>query len=407
MRHRHTATLRLALCTALLALAGTAAQAVEDCDVNGQSVNPANGNTTKDKTGIMRCKDRDSGVVVREQELRAGRFEGLVRYYKDGKLQREFSVNDKGNREGRAREFAPDGTTVVLDETLRNGSTVGLVRAWYPDGTPRRVAWVGDEQPQPAQQRERASVQYTRKGQLSELVCGPRPLLAPWVDDATLCGFNGKAATVETYAENGTLRAANTWLAGANIKSVGYHANGKPASVDEVQGPQRVQQQFSADGVKLKEVLWRLKTDTQPSLKLRERDYAEGSGTLVREQTFALVDVAGQPQNRLVEDVRFFLNGQPKSKDSYSLDGRTELHDAQRFHDNGQLAAQGRHVVEGRYREKPVGVHQQFSEQGRLVAENTYNDKGQIQRERAWDASGQLLRDDAVFEDGSRKAFAK
>ncbi len=188
-------------------------------------------------------------------------------------------------------------------------------------------------------------MQHTRKGQLSELSCGPRPLLTPWVDDATLCGFNGKASTVETFADNGTLRAANTWLKGINQKSVSFHVNGKPASVDEVQGEQRVQQQYSAEGVKLKEVLWRLKTDTQPALKLRERDYAEGSGTLVREQVFALMELAGQPQNRLVEDARFYLNGQPKSRDSYSLDGRTELHDAKRFHDNGQLAAQGRYVV--------------------------------------------------------------
>lgn len=403
MHHGALMIARLALGATLLALGGSAAWAVEDCTVNGESVNPANGSTTRDKTGIMRCKDRDSGVLVREQELRAGKFEGLVRYFKDGKLNREFSVNEKGNRDGRAREFAPDGTTVVLDETARNGSTVGLVRAWYPDGSPRRVAWVGEEQ----QPRERASVQYTRKGQISELACGPRPLLAPWVDDTTLCGFNGKASTVETFAENGTLRAANTWLNGAATKSVSFHNNGKPASVDEVQGEQRLQQQFSADGVKLKEVLWRLKTEAQPSIKLRERDFADGSGTLVREQVFALVDVNNQQQNRLAKDTRFYLNGQKKSEDGYQLESRTDVHDAKRFHDNGQLAAQGRYVVEARYRERAVGVHQQFSEQGRLVAENTYNDKGNIQRERAWDATGQLLRDDAVFEDGSRKAFAK
>jgi hypothetical protein len=59
-------------------------------------------------------------------------------------------------------------------------------------------------------------------------------------------------------------------------------------------------------------------------------------------------------------------------------------------------------------RERAVGIHQQFSEAGRLVRENHYNDKGGILRERAWDdSSGQLLRDDAVFEDGSRKAFAR
>ena len=371
--------------------------AVADCEVNGQPVNPANGFTTQDKTGIMRCKDRDSGQLVREQELRAGQFVGLVRYYKNGQIEREYSVNTQGNRDGRSREFGPNGQ-VLLDETCRNSDVRGITRSWYPDGSPRRVAFVGDDP------RERASAQYTRNRQLADLACGPRPLLAPHVDDAALCGFQGKAVVVETFTDSGAPRAANTWLAGANQKSVSFHGNGKPASVDETVGEQRVQQSFSAEGAKLKEVVWSLKE--KPAVRLREREFAD-SGTLVHEQVYAMVEVVGQRQNRLLEETRFYLNGQPKSRDSFTLDGRLELRDARQFHDNGQLAAQGRYVVEGRYRERPTGVHQRYSEQGRLVQENTYNDKGNIQRERAWDAAGQPLRDDAVFEDGSRKAFAK
>jgi antitoxin component YwqK of YwqJK toxin-antitoxin module len=371
--------------------------AVADCEVNGQAVNTANGFTTQGKTGIMRCKDRDSGQLVREQELRAGQFVGLVRYFKNGQIEREYSVNSQGNRDGRSREFGPNGQ-VLLDETYRNSDVRGITRSWHPDGSPRRVAFVGDDP------RERASAQYTRSRQLAELVCGPKPLLAPHVDDVVLCGFQGKLSVVETFADNGTLRAANTWLAGVNQKSVTFHGNGKPASVDETLGEQRVQQSFSAEGAKLKEVVWSLKEKT--AARVSEREFAD-SGTLVHEQVYALVEVAGQRQNRLVAETRFYLNGQPRSKDSFSLDGRQELREARQFHDNGQLAAQGRYVVEGRYRERPTGVHQRYSEQGRLVQENTYNDKGNIQRERAWDAAGQLLRDDVVFEDGSRKAFAK
>ena len=42
------------------------------------------------------------------------------------------------------------------------------------------------------------------------------------------------------------------------------------------------------------------------------------------------------------------------------------------------------------------------------MAESEYDARGRVSRERAWNDEGtQLLRDDAVFEDGSRKAFAK
>lgn len=386
-----------ALAALLLLACGQAALAVQDCEVDGQPVNPANGATTQGKTGIMRCKDRDSGQLVREQELHAGQFVGLVRHFKDGALSREYSVNALGNQDGRARDFAPNGQ-VLLEESYRNGSVLGLVRAWYPDGKPRRVAYLG-ETPD-----ERAQALYTRNQQLSELSCGPRPLLAPHVDDAALCGFQGKPSVVRTYTDSGALRAANTWLGGVNQKSVSYHANGQPATQDETLGEQRVQQTFSADGVKLKEVVWSLKE--HPPVRQSEREFSD-SGTLVHELVHALLDVAGQRQNRLVKETRFYLNGQPKSVDSYTLDGALELRESRRYHDNGQLAAQGRYLVEGRYRERPVGVHQAFDEQGRLVRESHYNDRGNIQRERLWDTSGTLLRDDAVFEDGSRKAFAK
>ena len=54
-----------------------------------------------------------------------------------------------------------------------------------------------------------------------------------------------------------------------------------------------------------------------------------------------------------------------------------------------------------------MGTHQRFGERGSLVAETVYDDKGRATRERAWDDAGKLLRDDEVFEDGSRKAYAK
>src|SRR3982751_523736 len=113
----------IVLLTGSLALA-TSAHAIQVCELNGQHVNPANGSTTQGKTGLMRCREDDGGPVVREQEIRNGVFMGVVRYYKDGVLEREHNVNEKGNRDGLAREYAATrGSTnqLLREETLSNG----------------------------------------------------------------------------------------------------------------------------------------------------------------------------------------------------------------------------------------------------------------------------------------------
>ena len=117
---------------------------MQDCEINGESVNPNNGNTTRGKTGLMRCKDRDTGVIQREQELRDGQNIGIVRFYKDGKLAKEHSVNEKGNMEGRAREFAANGQ-VVFDATYVNSNRVGISRGFHENGQPRRVTFYSDK----------------------------------------------------------------------------------------------------------------------------------------------------------------------------------------------------------------------------------------------------------------------
>jgi hypothetical protein len=47
---------------AMLLLSSPLAFAVQDCELNGEHVNPANDHTTEGKTGIMKCRERDSGA---------------------------------------------------------------------------------------------------------------------------------------------------------------------------------------------------------------------------------------------------------------------------------------------------------------------------------------------------------
>src|SRR5690349_8617438 len=198
-----------------LAFAAVRAFAVESCELNGQHVNPANGNTTAAKSGLMRCRDGDGGAVVREQELRNGVFVGVVRYFKDGQLEREHRVNERGNREGAAREYAVAGGKPVLvrEETYRDGRGVGLVRSWYPSGQLRRVGFRDDEG------RELAFAEFTEQGKLYALRCASRPLLGGDADDARWCGHVDGPSNVALYNGKGVEKARVSYDRGEPRKS--------------------------------------------------------------------------------------------------------------------------------------------------------------------------------------------
>lgn len=391
-----TSLLRGLLTAALLAQ-GTMALAVQDCEFNGKPIDTNNGNATKGLSGMLRCKDRDTGEMEREYELRNGDSVGLSRYYRKGQLYKEFTITANGPHEGLEREWATNGK-LVLEFTNVNGNARGLRRAWYDDGTLKRVDWVAENE------RESASVQYTPAKQLAALRCGPKPLLAPQVDDAALCGFGGKASTVSTYSDEGKVRSTQTLLAGVVQKATSFYSNGKPQDEEERQGNNRIERFFDNDGSKRREKLW--SEAEKPAALLRESEY-HASGTLVRERLYTLVDMGGRRRSRLASEASFYLNGQPQSKDVYTLEGNTEMRDSQRFSDKGLLRAQGRYALDGRYGERPVGVHKSYFDSGKLELEEHYDDKGNVKRQRLWDEAGKQVSDDELFEDGSRKAYSR
>ena len=382
--------LRIGGAAAAWLFACAAAHAVQDCELNGQAVNPANAATTAGKTGVMRCKDRDSGQLAREQQVQSGTFMGLVRFYENGKLAKEHSLNARGNIEGRAREFSPSGQ-VLREATYEDGHEVGLVRIFYPDGSLRRATFFADAA------GERASVEFTERGQLSALRCGDKPVLAPVTDDAQLCGFGGSASRVELFDARGILRSRLSYVAGKRVRSEELYDNGKPAAQDEMVGNQRTERRFSSEGVKRREVVSLL--GERGAVRQREQEFSE-RGTLVREQRW---NSTGSP----LSDESFYQNGQPRSKSVYGVGGNPRLIEITEYHDNGQRAAIGRYLAGDRQRQLPTGTHQRFSDGGLLIAESAYDDLGRVTRERSWDANGKLERDDEVFEDGSRRAFAK
>ncbi|MDM0010945.1 hypothetical protein QTH87_00710 [Variovorax sp. J22P168] len=382
---------RLALAAvAALALACSSAQAAEDCELNGQAVNPANAASTAGKTGLMRCKDRDSGLLVREQQVQGGVFAGPVRVYENDKLVKEHTLNASGNMEGRAREFSPTGQ-VLRDATYEDGREVGMARSFHPNGALRRATFFANAS------GERASVEFTERGQLSALRCGDRPMLAPLADDAQLCGFGNGPSKVELYDGKGILRARLSYVAGKRVRSEDFYDNGKPAALDEIVGNQRTERRFSSEGVKRREVI--SVVGERGTVRQRELEFSE-RGTLLRDQRW---NAAGEP----VSDESFYQNGQPRSKSVRGVNGNGRLIEVVEFYDNGQRAAIGRYLAIDRFSQLPVGTHQRFTITGMLIAESVHDDRGRVTRERSWDPDGKPERDDEVFADGSRKTFAR
>ncbi|VTU17882.1 toxin-antitoxin system YwqK family antitoxin [Variovorax sp. PBL-E5] len=368
-------------------LLANAAQAVQDCELDGRSVNPANGDTIAGKSGLMRCKDRDTGVLMREQQLQNGVFMGLVRFYEKGKLVKEQSVNERGNMDGPAREFSPTGQ-VLREAVYDDGRETGLVRNFYPGGSLRRAAFYAEPG------GERAAVDFTPSGRLALLRCGDKPMLAPAADDARLCGFTDGPSQVELYDSKGTLRSRLSYAAGKRVRSEDLYDNGRPAAQDEIVGNQRTERSFSSEGIKRREVVSTL--SERGAIRQRVQEFSE-RGTLVRDQRW---NAAGDP----LSDDSYYLNGQPRTKAIYSEGDAPRTVEINEFHDNGQPASSGRFLVIDRFRRTAVGVHRRFNDKGTLMAESVYDGKGRITRERTWDENGQVQRDDEVFADGSRKS---
>jgi antitoxin component YwqK of YwqJK toxin-antitoxin module len=378
------------------------AHAVQNCEIDGQSVNPNNGNTTAGKTGLMRCRDVDGGPVVREEELKSGKFIGVVRRFRNGVLEREHSVNEKGNREGRSREFAaaPGAANQVLrDETYHNGSTVGLARSWLATGTLKRVSFHGEDG------REQAVAEFTPQAKLADLRCAAQPLLGPDADDATWCGHRGKgAATVELFAADGTLSGRLTHERGERRKIETLWESGKVRELTEIGNAGGTERRFSAEGVKRRETVWVTQVTEGRSNRITtlEQEFSE-SGSLQHERRW----LPGERGGELQIEQHWYLNGQPRDKLEYlRQDGQSARRETH-YHDNGRVASEGTWLVSGRYDRPASGVHKSFDDQGRLRSERFHDARGRVNRERELDEAGSVTRDDELFEDGSRKAFTR
>jgi len=354
------------------AAATAAGAAVLDCEIDGQHVNPANGSTTRGKTGIMKCVDRETRKLVREEEYRDGKAVG---YRKSVDFQGRTSVgsyNAQGNRDGDFKQYDAHGT-LIAEERYANGSQIGVQTYFHPNGQVRRRTFS-----EPGKQA-RASIEYNDRGELMRLRCADKPLLE---GDRPLCGFDGRVSEVTFHTAKGELAGTARYENGKLLAAKALTASGTLARSEEVQGERRIERQHHPDGT------LRLETVIVGRTKQSERELAK-SGQPVRETRWQ--------DGRVTEETQWYLNGRMKSRTHWDRDGDPVLVKAEEFRDNGKLRARTIRDERRSY----VGLQQTYDESGALASESIY-EKGILVRKRSF-KDGRVVADDEYYEDGSRK----
>ena len=381
-RHRRRMPVQRWLCCAAL-LCGSA-HAAQDCEIQGVAVNPAVSSTLQGKTGPMRCTDRDTGRTEREQEVVHGRLVGQVRIFQNGLLSKEYGQNERGNLHGTLREVSPDGQ-LVRKAIYDNGTVIGFVRSYHPNGLVQRASVMD------AAGSEIAAVEFTPQGQLADLVCGDKPLLAPLIDDSKACGFIGGPSQVEYFLDGGSLRKRAFFQGGRRIQLDTLRGDGKLVQQEEATATSRIERSFSPTGTKRREMLWSLSGSTAQREKEQEFNPA---GKLFRERRWK----AGE----LASETLYFPNGQVRRKAEYAS-GPARVLQVSEFFDSGVLSAESTFANTTRYALTPVGTHRKFDTTGKLRSETVYDERGKIVRDRIFDENGQTLRDDPSLEEEPRR----
>ena len=355
------------------------AHAIQRCELNGESVNPYNGNTTAGKSGVMRCTDDDGSVRRREQTLRDGRFVGpVVMVLADGE-RREYSVNERGNRHGLARTLDGKGT-LRKEENLDNGSNVGLQKNFAEAGYLQELHFADER-------RTVLTIGYLADGTLNELRCAPASVVP---QDREVCGHAGRASDVTLYREPGKPSGTVSYLAGKMQRQTALDREGRLVRNEERKDGRLIRRAFYPSGKPRSETDFVESEATgRAGREGTAREWHE-SGQITQETTWA-----DGFEQRIQQ---WYLNGQPKQRVQIRREGRDQARTTERFWDNGKPAS-----VTIERNNRPVGWQKYFDEDGVLRREDEHGgERGLLQRRKHYNAQGVVEREERFLEDGSR-----
>lgn len=395
--HRQTTFLSSLVVSALAAGFSVNANAIIRCEMNGKSVNPSNGFETSTLTGMLRCRDEDSGKLQREEELRDGKYVGLQRFFdRDGKLSRERSVNERGNSHGSVKEFWPNGQ-LKSEETADNGQTVGIARRYFENGKLARITFYQDR-------RSTLEIGFNPDGSYAELRC---PATSTIPEDRKPCGFNGRVEDTVLQTAAGKRRVVQRWDQGKLALFSSYRDDGSLQSEMSFDQGRRLHRSYQAPGagdVSSGKALLREERVYEPG----DQALAATAGHLQSSRQWGsngqMTEQIRYSEGRPVQTERWYLNGARKEKSVVSGAGATARTQRENFADDGKLMSRETLTADG----ANTGLLQQFYASGKLRSETTFGEpdargRTRVVARREWDESGKLVADDEILEDGSRK----
>lgn len=360
------------------ALCSATAWAIPRCELNGESVSPYNGNTTAGKSGLMRCVNDDGQVRRLDQTLRDGRIHGpVVMELADGE-RREYSVNERGNRDGLARTFDGKGT-LRKEENLEDGSAVGVQKNFAEAGHLQELHFA-------AGRRTVLTIAWLADGRLTELRCAAVTLVP---QDREVCGHAGRASEVTLYREAGQPAGTVSYLQGQLQRLTVLDREGRLVRNEELKDGRRIKRVFYPSGKPRSEADF-IERDPN-SREGREgvaREWAE-SGQLTQETTWA-----DGFEQRIHQ---WYLNGKQKLRQQIRRDGRNQERTTESFWDNGLPAA-----VNNERNGRLQGWQKYFTEAGVLAREDEHGERGVLLRRKHYSVQGVFEREERFLEDGSR-----
>ena len=275
-----------------------------------------------------------------------------------------------------------------------------MARSWYPSGQLRRVAAYGDE-------RARAGAPPSSRRTASSPSCAARtkPALGSDFDDRTACGFAGGPSTVTLYSGKGVARrGCRTSRANAQAERDALGKRRGPraergrrdAAASSVRSPPTAPSGASSSGR-------RSPASGRGRVTVLDQEFHE-SGKLVRERRWRPTERGAELQSRGE------LVPERPAQDPQRVQRRRRAHAAPRDRLprqrqqglRGQLAGHGRQPQRA-----ATGTQQSFDTEG-AAAQRAHLRRARPDQARARARRArQLVRDDEVFEDGSRKAVGR
>jgi antitoxin component YwqK of YwqJK toxin-antitoxin module len=367
-----------------------AAQA-QVCMVNGQTVpdDCFTYNGCGNQTGTMVCTDSD-GKPEGEWELQQGKHVGYEKQFHNKGGYTEQTVDEKGQPVGISKQFSATGN--LLSETnYENGKEEGKAHTYYPSGHVKDAIWWEHGM-------HKFSVSYRDDGKITDLHCNLQHVMD---EDKSPCGFDGKPSLVTITLLSNDTRTVS-YLNGVLVKEIFLSGAGTPVTEEEHNQNNSAFKEYFPDG-KVKHEFSR----KQGRLDGMEIDY-HSSGQVIRKTLW--------DNGEMRKEEVYFLNGQMESDAEWEKQGDRWVIAVKEFDDNGKLRTDGAYLEEEhkipssgissprwRYSWR-IGEFHDYDPSGRLVSTLYYDDTNKLRERKDWDASGNLLRDDEIFDDGSRKS---